>query len=105
MFNELERINVVKEVYLKIDGRVQGVGYRRWAIAKAMEIGGISGWVRNEDDGSVEILMSGEDIDVDKMIEACYRGPMFARVDKITFLPGVKNYFLPQIKEGRFIKI
>jgi acylphosphatase len=96
---------MVKEVYLKIDGRVQGIGYRRWAISKAMEIGGISGWVRNEDDGSVEILMSGDDDNINQMIEACYRGPLFARVDKITFLPGVKNYFLPQIKEGKFIRI
>lgn len=51
----------MREVYLKIEGRVQGIGYRRWAVAKALEIGGISGWVRNEDDGSVEILMSGDE--------------------------------------------
>lgn len=51
----------MREVYLKIEGRVQGIGYRRWAVAKALEICGISGWVRNEDDGSVEILMSGDE--------------------------------------------
>lgn len=95
----------MREVYLKIEGRVQGIGFRRWAVVKAMEIGGISGWVRNEDDGSVEILMRGEDDNINKMIQACYDGPMFARVDKISFLPGVKNYFLPQIVEGRFIRI
>ena len=96
---------MVKEVYLKIDGRVQGIGYRRWAVSKAIEIGGISGWVRNEDDGSVEILMSGDDDNINKMIEACYRGPLFARVDKISFLPGVKNYFLPPMVEGKFIRV
>lgn len=95
----------MREVYLKIEGRVQGIGFRRWAVVKASEIGGISGWVRNEDDGSVEILMRGEDDNINKMIQACYDGPMFARVDKISFLPGVKNYFLPQIIEGRFIRI
>ena len=49
--------------------------------------------------------MRGEDDNINKMIQACYDGPMFARVDKISFLPGVKNYFLPQIIEGRFIRI
>lgn len=95
----------MKEVYLKIEGRVQGIGYRRWAVAKAQDIGGISGWVRNEDDGSVEILMCGEEDNINEMIKYCYRGPMFARVDKISFLPGVRNYFLPQIELGKFIRI
>jgi acylphosphatase len=95
----------MREVYLKIEGRVQGIGYRRWAVLKALEIGGISGWVRNEDDGSVEILMHGDDEVINQMIQACYEGPLFARVDKISFLPGVKNYFLPQIVEGRFVRI
>lgn len=94
-----------KEVYLKIEGRVQGIGFRRWAVHKAYDIGDISGWVRNEDDGSVEILMSGEEDKVDLMIQACYQGPMFARVDKISFLPGVTNYFLPPVKEGLFTRI
>ena len=95
----------MKEVYLKIEGRVQGIGYRRWAMRMAQEIGEISGWVRNEDDGSVEILMRGESGKINKMIAACYDGPLFARVDKITFLPNVKNYFLPDIKDGCFIRI
>lgn len=95
----------MREVYLKIEGRVQGIGYRRWAVSRALEIGGISGWVRNEDDGSVEILMRGEDDAINQMIQACYDGPLFARVDKISFMPGVKNYFLPQIIEGRFVRI
>lgn len=95
----------MREVYLKIEGRVQCVGYRRWAVSKAIEIGDISGWVRNEDDGSVEILMTGNDDCINKMIQCCYDGPMLARVDKITFVAKMKNYFLPQIVEGRFIKI
>jgi acylphosphatase len=95
----------MKEVYLKIEGRVQGIGYRRWAVSKAKEIGGISGWVRNEDDGSVEILMSGDDDKVNSMINACYDGPLFARVDKISFMPKINNYFLPLIKDGVFMRI
>lgn len=95
----------MKEVYLKIFGRVQGVGYRRWAEKTALRIGGISGWVRNNDDGSVEILMRGQEAQVEEMIKACYRGALMARVDRIEFKASVTNYFLPQIEDGVFERI
>lgn len=95
----------MKSVYLKIEGRVQRIGFRRWAVAKALEICGISGWVRNVEDGSVEIRMRGEESVINKMIAECYQGPMFARVDKVSFLIEVENEYLPQIKEGCFIRI
>ncbi|MBO5038156.1 MAG: acylphosphatase [Alphaproteobacteria bacterium] len=94
----------MKEVYLKIEGRVQRVGFRRWAVMKAAAIGGVSGWVRNESDGSVEIFMSGEDRAVNEMVQSCYQGPLFARVDKVSFLPEA-GYGLPPVKEGRFVRI
>ncbi len=37
----------MKEVYIKIRGRVQGIGFRWFAVHEAKRIGGISGWVRN----------------------------------------------------------
>lgn len=94
----------MKEVYLKIEGRVQRVGFRRWAIMKAAEIDGISGWVRNESDGSVEIFMNGEDGAVNAMVQLCYQGPLFARVDKVSFLEK-SCYVLPPVQEGKFVKI
>lgn len=92
----------MKEVYIKIKGRVQGIGFRYWAINKAREVGGISGWVHNAADGSVEILMSGEEKAIDDMILACHRGPSLARVDSVEFIVGRRSSFLPPIEEGVF---
>ncbi len=93
---------MIKEVYIKIKGRVQGIGFRYWAVKTAQEIGGISGWVHNEADGSVEIRMRGEEEVVDKMIVACHKGPMLARVDKVEFVVGRWSGFLPPIEDGVF---
>ena len=74
-----------KEVYIKIRGRVQGIGFRWWAVKKAREIGGISGWVRNVEDGSVEIMMSAEEDKLDEMLLACHKGPPLSRIDSRYF--------------------
>ncbi|TAJ90887.1 MAG: acylphosphatase [Reyranella sp.] len=71
---------------LSIAGRVQGVGYRDWAMATAQRLG-LDGWVRNRIDGSVEALVVGEDEAVGRMIEACRRGPALARVDTVDVEP------------------
>jgi acylphosphatase len=75
-----------KNVRLHIQGRVQGVWYRGWAVAEAAELG-LSGWIRNCRDGSVEALISGPAPAVRTMIERCRRGPMAARVDHIIEVP------------------
>ena len=64
---------------LRITGRVQGVGYRAWAMQVAARLG-LRGWVRNRSNGSVEALVIGDDDAVDQVIEACGRGPFGARV-------------------------
>lgn len=71
---------------LSITGRVQGVGYRDWAVTTGQRLG-LSGWVRNHTDGSVEALVVGEDEAVGRMIEACRRGPNLARVDAVDVEP------------------
>ena len=71
---------------LAIAGRVQGVGYRDWAVATGQRLG-LCGWVRNRTDGSVEALVVGEDEAVGRMIEACRRGPTLARVDAVDVEP------------------
>ena len=61
----------MKDVVIRVRGRVQGVGYRRWAVAKAEEIGGISGWVHNDYDGLVMLRLCGEEQNIDAMMQAC----------------------------------
>ena len=79
---------------LTISGRVQGVGYRDWAMTTALRLG-LSGWVRNRSDGAVEALIVGDDQRVGEMIDACRRGPTLARVDNVDIEP-VDLDVLPQ---------
>ena len=67
---------------MRITGRVQGVGYRAWALQAASRLN-LRGWVRNRTDGSVEALVIGEDDAVARMIEACREGPFGARVSDV----------------------
>lgn len=95
----------MKEVYIRIKGRVQGIGFRYWAVHKAKEIGEISGWVHNAADGSVEVLMRGPEEQIEAMLLACHKGPMLARVDKVEFIVGRRSSFLPDIENGVFKRV
>lgn len=66
-------------VHLVIIGRVQGVGYRAWCKETADDLG-LSGWVRNRRDGSVEALARGALDQIQKFTAACGRGQSFAKV-------------------------
>jgi acylphosphatase len=74
-------------VRLTITGKVQGVGYRLWAMRTAASLG-LRGWTRNRSDGSVEALVTGAPDDVAAMIEAGWKGPAGARVTGVTAVPG-----------------
>ena len=67
---------------IRVIGRVQGVWFRGWTIDRARALG-LSGWVRNRRDGSVEILASGEEAAIDALIARCRSGPPAARVDRV----------------------
>lgn len=69
-------------VKLRIEGSVQTVGFRYFAMDAARKLG-IDGWVRNRTDGSVEALASGEKKSVEAFIAACIKGPPGARVRNI----------------------
>jgi acylphosphatase len=71
-----------RAVRLTIRGRVQGVGYRWWAVDEAQRLR-LDGWVRNRRDGSVELLAIGPREAVDRLVAACRRGPPAAMVTAI----------------------
>jgi acylphosphatase len=68
---------------LVIGGRVQGVGYRAWMVDKARSLG-VSGWVRNKPDGTVETLVAGDSVAVEEIARLCRRGPRMAEVLSVT---------------------
>jgi acylphosphatase len=67
---------------LVIRGRVQGVGYRM-AMTEAAIALGVTGWVRNRRDGTVEALVQGEDAAIERVLAWCRRGPPGANVTAI----------------------
>jgi acylphosphatase len=73
----------VRAVRLRVSGRVQGVGYRAWAMQTAARLG-VRGWVRNRADGSVETLVIGDERAVAAMAQACRQGPRAAMVANLT---------------------
>ncbi len=74
-------------LHLKIQGRVQGVFYRKWLAGEAAARG-IRGWVRNRSDGSVEAVLSGEMSAVRALAMACHQGPPKAQVTRVVQIPG-----------------
>ena len=72
----------MKTYHMKVIGRVQGVGFRYFTLEQAKSLG-ISGWVRNLSDGSVEISASGEEDILSRFVELVKKGPSFSRVAEV----------------------
>ena len=77
-------------VHLLVTGRVQGVGFR-WFVRVAGRRLGLSGWVRNCDDGSVEIAASGPVDKLDELRRQVKRGPDAAFVEEVRDLEEVED--------------
>jgi len=72
----------LKQVLLVVRGRVQGVFFRASTQREAKRLG-LSGWVKNRPDGSVEILAEGEEEGLKEVIAWANRGPSAARVERV----------------------
>ncbi|MBU2542520.1 acylphosphatase [Patescibacteria group bacterium] len=72
----------MKHLHLKIHGHVQGINFRYYTREKAKELG-LTGYVKNLPDGTVEVVVEGEEEVLKNMLEWCKIGPRHARVEKV----------------------
>jgi acylphosphatase len=78
-------MSTVRTVHARIEGGVQGVGYRAWVESTARAMG-LTGWVRNRRDSSVEMVLQGPFERVGEMLRRCERGPPTADVTRVEVL-------------------
>ena len=71
----------MKQIHIFVTGRVQGVFFRQSTRVIAIK-NNVNGWVRNLDDGKVEIVAQGETNNVDNLADWCKTGPANSRVDE-----------------------
>ncbi|WP_328916454.1 MULTISPECIES: acylphosphatase [unclassified Streptomyces] len=71
-----------------VRGRVQGVGFRWWTRANALEIGGLAGYAGNLSDGRVQVVAEGERERCEHLLDWLRRGDTPGRVDGVTEIWG-----------------
>lgn len=74
---------LMKNKFLKIYGRVQGVGFRQWTKKQAQKYN-LNGWVKNCTDKTVECEVSGLKENIDLFSQACLKGPLLSSVKRIS---------------------
>ena len=75
-------LDEVERLHGFIHGDVQGVGFRYFLMREAERLG-LTGWVRNRDDGTVEFDAEGRRADLERLKQAAERGPRLAHVDRV----------------------
>jgi acylphosphatase len=78
----------MQRLHLLLSGRVQGIGFRFFALSEARRRG-VTGWVRNRADRQVEVVAEGPEAELQALLAALQKGPVGARVDKaeVSWLP------------------
>lgn len=71
-----------------VRGRVQGVGFRWWVRATALEIGGLSGYTSNLDDGRVQVVAEGAKERCERLLDLLAHGDTPGRVEGVTEIWG-----------------
>lgn len=81
--------------HVEVTGRVQGVGFREFTRMIAQRLG-IAGWVRNRDDGGVEVAASGNPSQIETLLAAVRRGPAGGNVQEVRALPIDEKEVMPK---------
>ena len=81
--------------HVVVTGRVQGVGFREFIRTIAQRLG-IAGWVRNREDGCVEVAASGNPSQIETLLAAVRRGPAGGSVQEMRTLPVDEQDVLPK---------
>jgi len=89
-----------KAVRLYINGAVQGIFFRQF-IKDNAERQNVRGFVRNLDDGRVEIFIEGDNDNVDKMVEICKKGPKHSQIKNVE----IKEEKFQDLKEFKILHI
>lgn len=84
-----------RQVRILVSGRVQGVYFRAFTQKQANKLD-INGFAKNLPDGRVEVLATGTDAAVEKLIQWCHKGPITAKVDRVT----TEEVNLPDLPAG-----
>jgi acylphosphatase len=74
----------MQQAHVFISGIVQGVSFRYFIKTNALQFG-LTGWVRNAEDGGVEAVVCGDKKKIEEMIAICKKGPMLAVVKQVGF--------------------
>lgn len=77
---------------IRIVGKVQGVGYRAFVCNEANTLN-LTGFVRNDTDGSVHVEVEGDEAILETLVDRCFQGPPLARVDSINTAEGKVRHF------------
>jgi len=77
-------------LHFLVRGRVQGVGFRWFVHREASELE-LKGWVRNTEEGDVEVVVAGSEQALDELRDSLRRGPRGSRVDRVVEHPLVES--------------
>jgi len=75
---------MLRRMYVRVYGMVQGVGFRRYVQIHAVRLG-VKGYAKNLEDGTVEVIAEGYEEALQKLLEYIKRGPPLSRVEKIDY--------------------
>ena len=92
---------MAEQLHAVVHGRVQGVSFRYYTMMKAHQLG-LTGWVRNQPDGTVETLAEGDRELLDAFLEFLNDGPPAARVTQVDahWYPASGNFFTFDVRHG-----